>query len=160
MPVPPNPLALRRDRSDDPAWTTLKPRDPDAAVPDFPLDAPTPRELHWWDLHWRMPQANEWARRGEEITVALFVRVLAQAEQPNAAVTIHRPLKQLRDELGISVDGARRRRWLLPTDPAVSNARPASLTPIDGGAKRARPASTSSAKQRFRTVHPTEETSA
>ncbi len=149
MPRPPDPAALRRDRKDDAAWLTLSRRDPDAPVPDFPLDAPTPRELHWWDRHWKMPQATEWERRGEEVTLALFVRVLAQAEKPGAPVTIHRPLKQLRDELGLSIDGLRRRRWFLPADPAASTGRPASVTPINGSAGRTR----SSAKDRFRVTY-------
>jgi hypothetical protein len=59
MPRPPDPNALRRDRRDDPAWTTLTDRDPDAAVPDFPLDEPRPRDLHWWRDAWSRPQANE-----------------------------------------------------------------------------------------------------
>src|SRR4051794_41434707 len=105
MPRPPDPLALRRDRKDDPAWITLSPRDAAAPVPDFPLDAPTPRELHWWADAWARPQATEWERHEEHVTVALYCRVLAQAEAPNAPVTIHRPLKQLRDELGLSIDG-------------------------------------------------------
>src|SRR4051812_43908231 len=114
MPRPPDPQALRRDRPDDPTWTRLKPRDPDALVPEFPLSSPTPRELHWWADAWRRPQATEWESNSEHLTVALFCRVLAQAEQPGAPVTIHRPLKQLRDELGLSVDGLRRRRWIMP----------------------------------------------
>jgi hypothetical protein len=63
-------------------------------------------------------------------------------------VTIHRPLKQLRDELGLSIDGLRRRRWFLPADPAASTGRPASVTPINGSAGPTR----SSAKDRFRRI--------
>src|SRR5206468_8378591 len=97
-------------------WTRLVPRDPAAAIPEFPLDAPTERDLHWWRDVWAKPQAVEWERRDEYVTVAMYCRVLAQAERPNAPVTIHRPLKQLRDELGLSVDGLRRRRWILPEE--------------------------------------------
>ena len=75
-------------------------------------------------------QANEWEKRDEHVTVALYCRVLAQAEAPNAPVTIHRSLKQLRDELGLSIDGIRRRRWVMPEGTNATNGRPASVTPI------------------------------
>ena len=80
--------------------------------------------------------------------------MLTEAEKSNAPVTIHRPLKQLRDELGLSVDGLKRRRWHLPDVPAASATRPATVTSIDGGAKRTRPTGRSSAKERFRTIPP------
>jgi hypothetical protein len=150
MPRPPDPSALRRDRKDDPAWTRLTHRDPSAAVPEFPLADPSPRVLHWWEYHWKTPQADQWERGREHVTVALFCQVLSEAEKPNAPVTIHRPLKQLRDELGLSVDGLKRRRWHLPDDPAASATRPATVTPINGPAGRTRPRS--SAKDRFNII--------
>src|SRR3954471_15943064 len=166
MPPAPDPNVLRRDRTDDQTWTTLAERAPDAEVPKFPLDNPTPRELHWWADAFQRPQATEWIKRGEELTVALFCRVLAQAEAPNAPVTIHRPRKQLRDELGLSVDGLRRRRWLMPGEKnAAAGAagrrsggtfRPgagftgATGTPLKPGAHR-------TAKERFNRTAPTSE---
>jgi hypothetical protein len=157
MPRPPDPNALRRDRPDDPAWTRLVHRDPAAPLPEFPLADPTPRELHWWADAWSKPQASEWEKRDEHLTVALFCRVLAQAEKPNAPVTIHRPLKQLRDELGLSVDGLRRRRWLMPDEQtgATAAGRPrtgATVTPISGARRP-------SSRDRFRRIDPAQATS-
>jgi hypothetical protein len=129
MPRPPDPNALRRDRNDDPTWPRLTPRDPAAAVPDFPLADPTPRVLHWWEHFWGMPQANQWEKGREHVTVAIFCQVLAEAEKPTAPVTIHRPLKSLRDELGLSIDGMRRRRWVMP-DENVAAVPPATVTPL------------------------------
>ncbi len=146
MPRPPDPHALRRDRKDDPAWTRLTPRDPDAVVPDFPLDSPTDRDLHWWQDAWSRPQANEWERGEEHHAVALFARLMTRAEQPNAPVTVMRPLMQLREELGLSVSGLRRRRWLLPGDPLTTA--PGTVTPHRRGAA----ASRSSSRDRFRRI--------
>lgn len=114
MPRVPDPYALRRDRPDDPEWTRLTPRDADAVVPDFPLASPTPRDLHWWQDAWAKPQANEWAKNEEHAAVAMYCRLMARSEMPNSHVTLLRPLQQLREELGISVTGLRRRRWLMP----------------------------------------------
>lgn len=140
MPRPPDPNALRRERNDDPSWLRLTPRDPAAAVPDFPLADPSPRVLHWWEHFWGTPQANQWEEGREHVTVAIFCQVLAEAEKPTAPVTIHRPLKSLRDELGLSVDGMRRRRWVMPDENVA--AVPATVTPIRsaprGGSSRDR----------------------
>ena len=156
MPVAPDPFALRRDRPGDPAWTRLTERGPDAAVPDFPLTDPTPRELHWWADCWSRPQATEWENREEHVTVALYCRVLAQTEAKNAPVTLHRPLKQLRDELGLSVEGAHRRRWLMPNEGgparAVPGAAPTPRRPSSPGRR--------SARERFTVIRPAEADSA
>lgn len=134
MPRVPDPHALRRDRKDDPAWTRLTPRDPAAVVPDFPLDSPTDRDLHRWRDAWSRPQANEWEEGEEHHAVALFARLMTRAEQPNAPVTVMRPLMQLREELGLSVSGLRR-RWLMP-DETSAPVTPATVTPISRGTSR------------------------
>jgi len=135
VPRVPDPNALRRDRKDDPAWTRLTPRDPAAAVPDFPLDAPTDRDLHWWRDAWSRPQGTQWGANGEHQAVALFARLMTRAEQPDVPVTVMRPLMQLREELGLSVTGLRRRRWLLPGETTSA----ATVTPIRPGATTVRP---------------------
>ena len=75
-----------------------------------------------------MPQAGQWEKGREHVTVAIFCQVLAEAEKPTAPVTIHRPLKSLRDELGLSIDGMRRRRWVMPDENVA--AVPATVSPI------------------------------
>ncbi|WP_100499633.1 hypothetical protein [Geodermatophilus chilensis] len=148
MPTAPDPNALRRDRKDDLAWTQLTPRDLDAAVPEFPLARPTERDLYWWREVWAMPQANEWEKTEEHHAVALYVRLLARSEAPDAPITAMRPLMQLREELGLSVTGRRRRRWLMPGEQtaaskAADRGRPGRVVPLHG---RQRP----SARDRFR----------
>ena len=151
MPRPPDPNALRRERNDDPTWLQLTPRDPAAAVPEFPLTDPTPRVLHWWQHFCRMPQANQWQKGREHVTVAIFCQVLAEAEKPTAPVTIHRPLKSLRDELGLSIDGMRRRRWVMPNENVAAVS--ATVTPI-----RSAPRGGSSRERLMRRMgHPTEQ---
>ena len=168
MPTAPDPNALRRDRKDDPAWTRLTPRDPEAVLPPFPLAHPTPRDLHWWSAVWAMPQANEWEKAEEEQAVALYVRLLARSEEPAAPITAMRPLMQLREELGLSVTGRRRRRWLMPGEqtgastPADRLPGRAALIPITGGGSGR---SSSLMRERLsgsrgRTAHPTTATTA
>ncbi|MGR7027321.1 hypothetical protein [Geodermatophilus sp. URMC 62] len=100
-----------------------------------------------WAAEWRRPQANEWEKHNEAQAVALFVRLLARAEAPNAPVTLMKYVREFRAELGISADGAARRRWTMP---AAENARPASITAIrSAGQSRTR----STAKDRFRVTY-------
>jgi hypothetical protein len=91
-------------------------------------------------------QATEWERHGEHLAVALFCKVLAEAEATGAPVTIHRPLKQPGDELGLSVDGLRRRRWLMPDDPSAVSG-PVTVTAIRDVAS---PGRRPSSRNRFR----------
>jgi hypothetical protein len=156
VPPAPRPDALRRDRPSDAPWITLTPRPADAPTPDFPLTDPTDRELELWATEWKRPQAAQWLANDEVQGVALFVRLLALAEKPTSPVTVHKYLREYRNELGISADGAARRRWHLPG--AAQAGRPASVTPIrTAPADRPRPRST--AKGRFNVI-PAQETPA
>ncbi len=147
MPAVPDPHALRRDRPSDRAWTRLEPRPADAPVPDWPLTPPSDREMELWTSEWRRPQATEWLKNGEAQAVALFVRLLARAEKPDAPVTLIKYLREFRAELGVSADGAARRRWLMP-DADKHNGRPASVTSLPGGSR-----TRSSAKDEFAQVN-------
>lgn len=114
MARPPDPNALRRDRPGDVPWTQLTARPDDAVTPEWPLTAPSPRELELWTREWRRPQANEWEKNDEAQAVALFVRLLTRAEDPKSPVTVHKYVREYRAELGISANGAAHRRWLMP----------------------------------------------
>src|SRR4051794_17559471 len=148
MGVAPDPDALRRDRPSDPAWTQLTPRPADAPVPEWPLTEPTARELELWRREWLRPQATEWEKNDEVQGVALFVRLLAQGEKPNAPVTIHKYLREWRHELGISANGAAPGRGKMP---AAGQAAP--VTPLRSVQQPRRP----SARDRVRRVTPTEQ---
>jgi len=134
----------------------LTPRPADAATPEWPLTEPSPRELELWAAEWRRPQATEWLKHDEAQGVALFVRLLTRAEDPNAPVTLMKYVREFRNELGISADGAARRRWLFPDEKAAPSAAvvPGTVTPLRGprGGRNVNPAG--SAKQRFRQIDP------
>lgn len=122
---PPDPTALRRDRpSDSAGWTTLPAAGRDGVLPEWPLIDQTEREAVIWEREWRRPQAIEWERNGQADEVAMYVRVLADAEKPDAAVSARTLVKQLQESLGISLPGLARNRW------KIGEPQQASSTPV------------------------------
>ena len=112
----PDPNALRRDRATDAGWTTLPAEGRRGDVPVWPLDGFSSREAELWALEWARPQAVMWERNGAALEVALYVRRLAEAEQPGAATNLATLVKQMMESLGISQDGLAKRRWLIAAD--------------------------------------------
>lgn len=143
---PPDPNALRRDRESD--WLLLPPRT--GRAPKWPLSVPaTPAEETYWRTAWKTPQATQWAKHGLEVEVALYVRTLGEAEQPGAAANLRNLVKQLQENLGLSLPGLARYRWKIQGD---STAATASKTPA------ARPArGAPSSRTRFTVVPVAEE---
>lgn len=117
---PPDPNALRRDRDGD-DWVILPAAGRKGAPPKWPLAKASAREAELWKQHWALPQAVEWERNHHHIEVALYVRRLAEAEQPNTAVNLSTLVRQLTDALGISEPGMRANRWRIG-DPEVKAA--------------------------------------
>ncbi|MEV7584402.1 hypothetical protein [Streptomyces erythrochromogenes] len=114
----PDPNALRRDRKTDAAgWRTLPADGRVAEVPDWPLTEATDREHEVWLDLWEKPQALMWEELGQALEVALFVRTLAEAEQPDARVDVKKMVRGYLDSLGLSVQGMLRNRWKIA--PAV-----------------------------------------
>ncbi|WP_433699089.1 hypothetical protein [Nocardiopsis sp. CA-288880] len=108
----PDPDALRRNRpSDAAAWSTLPAEGRTGAPPEWPLIDVQPREWDLWRDLWSRPQAVMWERLSQELEVALFVRKLAEAEQPRASVELQKVVRQYLDSLGLSVQGMLRNRW-------------------------------------------------
>ena len=140
----PDPNALRRDRASDAAgWTTLPAAGRPGPPPEWPLDDPTPRELHWWQHFWAKPQATEWERLGMVAEVAAYVRRFAEVERPGSPVALGTLVKQLGEQLGLTIPGMRMHRWKIGPKavPAASQAR----------SESERPARTSS-RDRFRVI--------
>lgn len=109
---PPDPGALRRNRPADKAgWTTLPAEGRQGGPPAWPLAGMTDREFELWRDLWAKPQAVVWEALGQGYEVALFVRALGQAEQPDAKVDLQRIVRQYLDSLGLSVQGMLRNRW-------------------------------------------------
>jgi hypothetical protein len=111
---PPDPMALRRDRPGDKAgWTTLPAEGRSGKAPEWPLTPQSDREVELWDKLWTRSQAVMWERLDQGIEVAMFVRKLAEAEQPKASVELQKVVRQYLDSLGLSVQGMLRNRWRL-----------------------------------------------
>ncbi|MEO3978783.1 hypothetical protein [Streptomyces sp. CAU 1734] len=139
----PDPDALRRER-DAGEWTILPADGRHGATPEWPLLEQTERENELWERLWRLPQALMWERYSQEIEVALYVRRLAAAEEPDAGVNLGTLVRQMSDSLGLTTPGIRANRWRIdrveeaeevpdgPMRPAANSAR-ARLRAVPGG---------------------------
>lgn len=135
---PPDPNALRRDR-DAGEWTILpaegRPGDP----PVWPMEEQSGRESDLWEAFWRKPQALVWERLGQEFEVALYVRRLAEAEQPESSVALSTLVRQMADGLGLTTPGLRANRWRIdrPEEaaPQRSGSAPVSIAPNSARAR-------------------------
>lgn len=111
----PDPNALRRSR-DVGEWTTLPAEGREGEPPTWPLSRRGAREKVLWDALWKKPQAIMWERFGQEVEVALYVRRLAESEQPGSAVNLGTLVRQMSDSLGLSTPGMRNNRWRIAGD--------------------------------------------
>ena len=64
---------------------------------------------------WKMPQAVAWEQLRINDQVALYVRRLVIAEQPDAPAAAATLVRQLQDSLGLSAPGLRSLRWEIDT---------------------------------------------
>ena len=124
---PPDPNALRRDRPSDAAgWVVLPAEGRTGDPPEWPLLWQTQREYDLWKREWSRPQAVMWEAYGQQVEVAMYVRLMAVVEDPdNKANTSERQklFRQYLDSLGLSVQGMLRNRWKIES-PASSAANP------------------------------------
>lgn len=107
----PDPKALRRDRPSDGGWITLPAAGRIGDPPLWPLDGPADREAHFWAYFWRMPQATEWERLAMDVEVATYVRRFVEAERPGSPTALGTLVKQLGEQLGLTIPGMRMHRW-------------------------------------------------
>jgi hypothetical protein len=130
---PADPNALRRDRKDDAGWTKLpaegRPGDP----PAWPLTEQTEREAHLWREFWAKPQGVLWEKNGQLYEVALHVRTFAEAEWPDAPVTLRTLVRQQADALLLTIPAMHSARVMIATD-EVSGQRQARKAPATGRA--------------------------
>lgn len=109
---PPDPNALRRERSGDAGWTTLPAEGREGDPPTWPLEDVQPREWDLWRELWtERPQAVAWEQRGQYLEVALLARSLVRAEQPDASVALLTLVRQSMESLGLTTPGMQRNRW-------------------------------------------------
>jgi hypothetical protein len=127
----PDPSALRRNRPADKAgWTTLPAEGRAGGPPAWPLAGMSDREFELWRDLWAKPQAVAWEALDQGYEVALFVRALAQAEQPDAKVDLQRVVRQYLDSLGLSVQGMLRNRWKVAPAAEVQAAAEPDAAPV------------------------------
>ena len=130
---PPDPSSLRQQGE----WIDLPAEGRDGPTPSWPLEGQTSREAELWQREWWRPQAIMWERYGQELEVALYVRRLTQAEQPDSPVNAGNLVRQMQEALGISMPGLQRHRWRI----------------VDGDkAEEQRPRQRSSARERLKVV--------
>lgn len=134
---PPDPNALRRNRKDDKAgWQTLPAEGRTGEPPEWPLIDLQPREWDLWRDLWARPQAVAWEQLDQRYEVAMFVRKLAEAEQPRASVELQKVVRQYLDSLGLSVQGMLRNRWRInPAEPEPEPAEAEAPSPRRKSAK-------------------------
>ena len=126
---PPDPNALYGNKAMG-EWIDLPPEGRSGPPPPWPLDGMTVREGVLWATEWRRPQAVMWERNDQVLEVALYVRSLTIAEQPDAATPARALIRQQMEALGISIPGMQRNRWRIPSN--VPTVEPATK----GGAPR------------------------
>lgn len=121
-------------------WVELPAAGREGETPTWPLEQPTERELHLWEIEWHRPQALMWERNSQQLEVALYVRAVADAESPRASTAARTLVRQQMDSLGISVPGLKSNRWKIVAEdqaaakPAPRRSRAKSrLRVVDGG---------------------------
>jgi hypothetical protein len=134
-----DPNALRRER-DKSEWRDLPKSGRTGRVPAWPLTKATPRERTHWNRLWKMPQAIVWEEQQQHLQVAIYVRRLVESESRGSKVNLGTLVKQLGEDLGLSLTGMARHQWRIVEDPQSAKAAPARkasardrLRVVDGG---------------------------
>jgi hypothetical protein len=113
----PDPNALRRDRKSDQAgWTTLPSEGRTAPTPRWPAPTQTEREAELWIEMWETPQALIWERDGLRHYVAMFVRLLAEAEVEKASAENRKTVRMMYADLYLTSDSMARARISIAID--------------------------------------------
>jgi hypothetical protein len=141
----PDPNSGRSDRRGY-KLTALPAEGYDGPAPDFPLDAPTERELEVWADLWRTPQACAWSMPAESWrvrTVAMYCRTLVRCEAPDAGAALLGQLHRFADQVGMTTAGLAEMGWSVAADELAQRR--------DGDDEPAEPRRTSS-RDRLRSV--------
>ena len=144
---PPDPNALRNERSDVLGWKVLPVTGRSGPAPDWPLPEASERECWHWARLWKTPQATEWEKLGQLVEVAVYVRRLVEVEQPGATASLGNHVLRLAEGLGLTIPGMLRNRWQVGGGVAPQSEEP---TGTDGAPSPRR--STGSARGRLTVV--------
>ena len=131
----PDPMALRRDRTDDAGWIVLPAAGYQGDVPEFPLpknliydvyrvdgerireldheatDAAREAEVALWTELWAKPQASQWAELGLKYEVAAYVRAYLESNAADAPAALKTAALRMSAEIGLSLPGMHSLRW-------------------------------------------------
>lgn len=124
MPGPaPKPIDQRARGARGSRQLVLPASGPESDAPPFPLlpvradelsDFINGRELEVWRDLWSMPQAHAWLQLGWTHNVALYVRLLVQAELGDAKAPAE--VRQWADRLGLTPMAMKRLEWVVDGD--------------------------------------------
>lgn len=112
----PDPQALRRLRSGDAAWTDLPIEGRTSPAPTWPAPTQTGREAELWAEMWATPQALIWERDGLRHYVAMFVRLLAEAEVEKASAENRKTVRMMYADLYLTSDSMAKARLRIVAD--------------------------------------------
>lgn len=119
----PDPNALRRDRKSDQAgWTVLPSEGRTTDTPSWPAPTQTDREAELWTEMWATPQALIWERDGLRHYVAMFVRLLAEAEVEKASAENRKTVRMMYADLYLTSDSMARARIRIAEDEVAAKA--------------------------------------
>lgn len=132
---PPDPNALRREKKSDGEWMILPSEGPQGDAPVWPLTEASDREAVIWERLWQMPQAHIWLQRRQHDQVALYVRRFVEAEEPGAAVGRSTLVRQLADNLLLSIPAMLSARVQIAEDEVAKRRTSKSAKAEDGGVR-------------------------
>lgn len=113
----PDPNALRRARKDDGAsWVVLPNEGRTDPAPKWPAPTQTDREAELWAEMWATPQALIWERDGLTHYVAMFVRLVAEAEVEKASAENRKTVRMMYGDLYLTSDSMARARIRIAVD--------------------------------------------
>ena len=165
----PDPMALRRDRRDDAAWTVLPAEGFAGEVPAFPLsrisvyyteyedkkpvrhfdqeatEQKRDDELDLWETLWTKPQAFMWAKLHLEYEVAAYVRAYIESTGPDSNSGLKTAALRMAAEIGLSLPGMHSLRWKFSED-ELGAKRAASVPARSGPSAKSRLAGLKNAK--------------
>lgn len=109
---------------DDGTWLTLPHEGRGGNPPAWPLSVASKRERDVWRRLWKTPEALGWDRTGSDYQVALHVRTLVRAEQPESPIGISNLVRLQQAELGLTPGGKKTLRWRVGRPPHAQAAAP------------------------------------
>lgn len=107
--------------------TALPAQGYDGPIPDFPLPAPTERELEVWTAAWRTPQACAWSMPSEAWrtrTVAMWSRLSVRCEDADAPAALLGQLHRFADQIGMTTAGLAEMGWKVVVDETAAKRKP------------------------------------